>query len=368
MSIKNQFTQSQSFYKIGAVSNITGLTTHTIRAWERRYDLEIAQRSKGNTRLYTEKGITLLSLFRDLIKRGDAIGEIAGLSEEALRERLKNYAPIPESTNSMAKATPYKESKPYRKLTDDSDKRIRAMVLDDTLVEYLASDSSPKLPWKVHCEASTPEDALAKLNSENVDVLLARIQNLGTDPVAFLEQWNAKTHHAPAIVFYELSNSALFAELVKLGVKMVKWPVDLAILSQMVTDYYTLHRVNRISGKGIEVDASFDHSKRSFSDAQLMKLCQPSGGTDSDYLKNIASLLFEINSLENYFNNLSSRPEENRALHLKLYQQTAKARALLESMLIAVCSHEEREDAAEVDSDSGNENGSADDPTKEYFR
>ncbi len=274
MSTKNQVTKSQSLYRIGAVSNITGLTTHSIRAWENRYDLKLAQRSKGGARLYTDKDIVLLALLRDLRKRGDAIGEIAGLPEETLRERLKNYGPIPEFT---AKAMPHKKSKLHKKSTDDSCKMIRAMVLGNTLAEYLDGDPSSELPWRMHCKASTTEDALAKLDSEAADVLLAHIQAMGADPIAFLEQWNEKTHHAPAIVFYDLNNSTLFAELVKSGAKMVKWPVDLVILSQMVTDYSTLYRLNRVSGKGIEVDASSGNSKRLFSDVQLIKLCQSSG-------------------------------------------------------------------------------------------
>lgn len=114
----------QPLYKIGAVSNITGLTPHLIRAWERRYGLDIAQRSEGGTRLYTEKGITLLALLRDLINKGDAIGEVANLSEEELRERLKIYGQAPEKkaakepvhrteslTNSVRSNSPENDSK-----------------------------------------------------------------------------------------------------------------------------------------------------------------------------------------------------------------------------------------------------------------
>ena len=336
MSTKNQRTTPLPLYKIGAVSNITGLTTHSIRAWENRYNLKLAQRSEGNTRLYTDRDIVLLSLLRGLTKRGDSIGEIAGLSEEVLRERLKHYGPTP-----VSKTKP----KPHKELMADSSQLIRAMVLGDTLADYLSGEGSLKLSWQVQCKAPTPEDALAQLDSEDVDVLMAHIQTLGTDPLTFLEQWNEKTHNAPAIVFYDLSNSALFAELVKLGAKMVKWPVDPVVLSQMVMDYSMLYRLNRMKGsdKGPELEASPDGSKRLFSDAQLMKLCQDSTRIDCDYLKNIASLLFEINSLEAYFKTLSSGSEEDRTLHLELYQKTAKARALLESMLTAACAHEKLE-------------------------
>ena len=190
-------------YKIGAVSNITGLTTHLIRSWERRHDFKIAQRSEGGTRLYSDQDIVRLSLIRDLLKRGDAIGEVAGLSEEALRKRLKNYAPI--------------------------------------------------------------------------------------------------------------------------------------------AGYKTRAKFDKESAKETKFNESSHGSKRSFSDAQLMRLSQISTEIDCDYLKNISFILFEINNLENQFNHLSCISEEVQAFYLDLYQQMAKTRALLESMLAAVCSHENLE-------------------------
>ena len=343
-------TNTQHLYKIGAVSSITGLTTHSIRAWENRYDLKLAKRSKGGTRLYTDKDIVLLSLLRDLTRKGDAIGELAGLSEEELRERLKYYGPSSDSevhSQSTAEAAPYRESKPSEKSADDSSKVIQAMVLSDTLAEYFDNDVFKGLSWRVHCKASIPEDALAQLDSEDADILLVHVQALGKDPIAFLKQWNEKTQYAPTIVFYDLSNSALFVELMKLGAKMVKWPVDLAVLSQMIMDYSRLYRLNGMKtlNKVIDTGASHDISKRLFSSAQLMKLCQVSTQIDCDYLKNISFILSEIDSLEDYFNNLSDSSEEDTTLHLELHQKTANARALFESMLMAVSSHKKLEGA-----------------------
>jgi DNA-binding transcriptional MerR regulator len=335
MSQNPDTTKSQPRYKIGAVSNITGLTTHSIRAWENRYKLKLAQRSEGNTRLYTDQDIVLLSLLRELINRGDSIGEIAGLSEKELRERLKHYEPIPRPALE-AKASLYKESKA------DSGQSIRAMVLGDTLSEYFENVDSSDLPCQVQRKASTAEDALAYLESEDTDILLAHIKAMGADPIGFLEEWNQKMNYAPTIVFYDLINSVLFSELVKLGAKLVKWPVDLVILSQKVTDYYRLHRLKRRNalGKEIRVEEPSDDLKRLFSDAQLMKLCQDSTRIGCDYLRNIVSLLFEIDSLENYFNDLASRLEGDQAFHLELSEKTTRARALIESMLTAACAHE----------------------------
>ena len=42
---------------IGAVARLTGLSDHTIRAWERRYGAVVARRAANGRRVYTEGDI-----------------------------------------------------------------------------------------------------------------------------------------------------------------------------------------------------------------------------------------------------------------------------------------------------------------------
>ena len=75
-------------YNIQIVSNITGLTTHRIRAWENRYEAVVPDRDKAGHRLYSQDDITKLKALRDLCSLGMNIGNLANRSIEELNEQL----------------------------------------------------------------------------------------------------------------------------------------------------------------------------------------------------------------------------------------------------------------------------------------
>lgn len=65
-------------YPIRAVARMTGLSVDTLRAWERRYEAVVPGRSERG-RLYTDADVTRLRQLGELVRRGHAIGTIAGL-------------------------------------------------------------------------------------------------------------------------------------------------------------------------------------------------------------------------------------------------------------------------------------------------
>ena len=65
-------------YGIGAVAKLTGLTVHTIRVWERRYQAVVADRAPNGRRVYTAADIEKLRLLKTLTDQGLSISAIAG--------------------------------------------------------------------------------------------------------------------------------------------------------------------------------------------------------------------------------------------------------------------------------------------------
>ena len=72
-------------YQIGTVARVTGLSTHTIRVWERRYGVVEPARTPGGSRVYSDADVTKLRLLKRLTDGGHSIGRIAHLSETELR-------------------------------------------------------------------------------------------------------------------------------------------------------------------------------------------------------------------------------------------------------------------------------------------
>lgn len=72
-------------YRVGMVSKMTGLSTHTLRMWEKRYATVLPKRTEAGGRLYTDGDIERLRLLHKLVESGHSIGGIAKLPDTDLR-------------------------------------------------------------------------------------------------------------------------------------------------------------------------------------------------------------------------------------------------------------------------------------------
>ncbi len=88
----------QTRYPIRAVAKITGLSLDTLRAWERRYQAVVPERSDRG-RQYGPAQIERLLLLNQLVQKGHAIGGIASLADQDLKNLLAQQPsqPIPAS-------------------------------------------------------------------------------------------------------------------------------------------------------------------------------------------------------------------------------------------------------------------------------
>jgi MerR family transcriptional regulator, light-induced transcriptional regulator len=73
-------------YPIRYVVRQTGLTSHLIRSWERRYGAVVPKRTETNRRLYSDEDISRLNLLSHAVKAGNSIAQIASLDSMALQK------------------------------------------------------------------------------------------------------------------------------------------------------------------------------------------------------------------------------------------------------------------------------------------
>ena len=78
-------------------SQLSGLSPHVIRIWERRYGALSPSRTDTNRRMYCHEAIERLKLLRELTEQGHRIGNIARMPTEELQklrdQQLQNRAP-----------------------------------------------------------------------------------------------------------------------------------------------------------------------------------------------------------------------------------------------------------------------------------
>jgi DNA-binding transcriptional MerR regulator/methylmalonyl-CoA mutase cobalamin-binding subunit len=75
---------SEARYRIGTLARLTGITTHALRVWERRYRALSPTRTPGGARLYTDHDVQRLRTIKKLLGRGYTISAVANLDLAAL--------------------------------------------------------------------------------------------------------------------------------------------------------------------------------------------------------------------------------------------------------------------------------------------
>ena len=76
-------------FSIKDLENFTGIKPHTIRIWEKRYNLLQPSRTDTNIRYYDEHNFVKLLNINLLYNNGFKISKIANFSEEALLLKAK---------------------------------------------------------------------------------------------------------------------------------------------------------------------------------------------------------------------------------------------------------------------------------------
>ena len=88
------------------VSQLTGVSTATLRAWERRYGVPTPARTASAYRLYSEGDVALIRRMSDLVRQGVAAAEAArsvlASSERALPVVSGDIDPFTAASSSSA--------------------------------------------------------------------------------------------------------------------------------------------------------------------------------------------------------------------------------------------------------------------------
>lgn len=85
-------------YRVGMVSRLTGVSTHTLRMWEKRYSAVVPRRTEAGGRLYADDDVARLRMLKQLTDEGHAIGSVARLTDDALHELLQKASPDAETS------------------------------------------------------------------------------------------------------------------------------------------------------------------------------------------------------------------------------------------------------------------------------
>ena len=312
-------------YGIGAVAKLTGLTDHTIRVWERRYGAVVAQRAPNGRRLYTPADVDKLGLLKRLTDQGLSIGQIAGDSMDALRERAQSLSefvtvPVPD--------------------------HIGVAVLGDLLPSQFAAHEHDVAPVDVRVADNNKDRFMADLARETVDVVVLESPVLDPDVSGQLQVYMQQADAARGVIVYGFGRARDVDFARDSRVVALRAPVDIAQIRAAILRAYVPSAPTRPK-RGLAPDAwaaerevAGQIAPRRFNNQQLATLVQASTTIDCECPHHLAQLVGDLTAFEVYSANCANRDEEDAALHRYLHQTPARARALIEAALERVADAE----------------------------
>jgi DNA-binding transcriptional MerR regulator len=176
---------------VKAVSRLSGVTAHTLRAWERRYAVVEPLRSENGRRVYTLADVDKLKLLGRLVELGHSIGNLARLGPKELKSLVNRSEPGSESNaadhaqgNARVEAQRERLLSALRALDfDELDRRILEARLDCPARTFVLDVASPLMTEVGALVAAgkldiTQEHAFSAILRNHLGELLALAQKL----------------------------------------------------------------------------------------------------------------------------------------------------------------------------------------------
>lgn len=171
------------YFNIQVASQLSGVASATIRAWEKRYNAVVPDRAENKHRLYSEKDIEKLALLFKLTEFGQSIGKIAHLELNELKEIYSSLLHRPYNEKEVVSA--HQEKIDYDKILSSFYLALAAYKLD--ILSHELEKAKNLLPPRELC----------------LDILVPLFQEIG-NKVARGEMSIAQEHTLSAIFSFHI--------------------------------------------------------------------------------------------------------------------------------------------------------------------
>ncbi|MGD8977258.1 MAG: MerR family transcriptional regulator [Gammaproteobacteria bacterium] len=310
-------------FSIGTVSRLTGISQHTLRVWERRYKAVESGRSEGGRRLYSNDDVERLTLLKALVDRGDRIGQIASEDTDALRARLATYQDHSQTRSELSSGA------------------VKLAVLGETLSQAL-SDSPPPGTEVVLAETDAERFA-SDATLAAVDALVIEAPTIQTGSPERIADLRRLARTDRVLVIYGFGRSADIERLVNDGVTVLRSPVDLHAIGDLVGARDAAAEPGADGELAPILPGSVDEGEappRRLSAQALQRLARVTTTVECECPHHLVDLVRSLTAFEVYSRQCRNRNEQDAALHAYLHVTTAKARAMIEDALIRTAAAE----------------------------
>ncbi len=306
--------QQQASYSIGVVSRLTGISTHSLRMWERRHGLGPSRRTEGGQREYSRVDLDHLSLIKQLLDQGMRIRDIAKLPQKTLTLMANQSA----SDNA------------------ESSQCFETVVMGKDLSALFKKHRNRYPQLAIEFPELTPEQWLTKyaqLSSACIFICQIKIVN----PQILAKLIHIKQRGCSVFLQFSMASDAIIKQLDKASIYSLNSPISLESIDLITA---------RAKKEQTYISGLFDSSRefnlplpasipRYFSEQALAEAAIKKSSISCKCPSHLSELIRAITVFEEYSQECGAENWKEASVHACIYAYTTQARGLLEKALLA---------------------------------
>jgi DNA-binding transcriptional MerR regulator len=323
--------ESAPRYRSGAVARMIQMPVSTLRVWERRYGVAQPATSASGHRLYSAIDVRRLAQLKQLTDTGHAIGSIATLTEEELRQVASTHV----TSLALRNDKPHPRSEPWR-----------IVVVGEALARRLQRQALKRRVGRpLHVVAVYPDMTQVTVAPEDqpIDTLLLHAPKVGPATLAEIQAAAATCGVRFAAMLYGFGATADCDAIAASGIVVLRESQDdraLAVWLRNLAEVVPIGDLTAEAPRGSTLALGRAIAPRRYDDATLTDFASLSSTIACECPRHIAELLMQLSHFEAYSADCESRSPADASLHAYLNQVAGSARGLFESALERVAIQE----------------------------
>ena len=321
----------QPSFRSGAVARMAGMPVATLRIWEQRYQAVRPITAASGHRLYSEADVERVTLLRRLTELGHAIGLLAPLDIEQMREMMRAQETLGSASSADAAAS----KSPMRVVIVGHALAHRLQRLNEILPLGLSLEQVgvyDSLAGAVKAAQDSPDPA--------VDLLLWHAGSVQSGAGPELSAAQAAWRAPVTAVALRHGNAAGRAELIKTGAAVLQEPADDESLGRWLMSLKRAPTVATAHSSSLAVNHPGETVllQRAvlaprFAETALTEFAGLSSTLACECPGHLAELLLQISSFEIYSSECANRSAADAQLHAYLQRVAGTARMLFEAAI-----------------------------------
>jgi DNA-binding transcriptional MerR regulator len=320
----------QSLFKTGVAAHIVGMPANTLRVWERRYGLKCSQIDDHGHRLYSADDVQRIAALRQLTLQGHAIGVVAGLTQDNLRDLLSTQDQVREVAQAMAQP-----ARPVRQL----------LVVGAALATRI-NRAAPRRQLRIAATLNALPEATAaaaptNASADKPDALVLHLPSLHAQQVEDIAAAAAALALPRVLVVYGYSNSQALRRCAELGIQPWRDTHNDRALVGWMLDCLGNSRSAPAALPAPADSALAPLTAPQYDEATLADWSTRKTEVACECPAHVAELLLRLQQFEAYSTDCEHRNDQDRQLHEQLHRLAGTARMLFERAMHLLAEHEQ---------------------------